>query len=79
MLIKELLPTLGKPTNPASASSFNSILRTLSSPGAPYSLVVGAFVLLVLNAALPFPPLPPLATIASSPFLVKSQTIKLVP
>ena len=38
-VINELFPTLGNPTKPTSARSFNSINTFLSSPGSPSSLV----------------------------------------
>jgi hypothetical protein len=44
------LPTLGKPTNPTSASSFNSTLILFSSPGSPFSDMSGAGLLEVAKA-----------------------------
>ena len=36
------LPTLGRPTSPTSARSFNSTFKNLTSPGSPFSLKLGA-------------------------------------
>ena len=57
--IKVDLPTLGIPTNPTSASSFNSTFIFLTSPGSPFSANAGAGFERVAKAILPRPPLPP--------------------
>ena len=69
------MPTDGIPTKPTSASNLSSTFKVLSSPGSPCSEKLGAGLDGVAKAVLPRPPLPPLATITSSSFLVKSAII----
>ena len=73
-----LLPTLGIPTKPTSASNLSSTFKYLSSPGSPFSLKLGAGLFAVLKAVFPRPPRPPLATIHSSPSSFKSQITRFV-
>ena len=70
------LPTDGIPTKPTSASNLSSTFKVFSSPGSPCSEKLGAGFVAVAKAVLPRPPLPPLATITLSPFLVKSAIIR---
>ena len=67
-----LFPTLGKPTKPTSARSFNSTFISRSSPGSPFSEKLGAVFACVLKAVLPRPPLPPCATTKEESFPFKS-------
>ena len=69
-------PALGKPTKPTSARTFNSSDRDKSSPKAPSFAILGATLFLVLNLALPKPPLPPFAIIKLS--LFSSETYSMI-
>src|SRR5208282_3310447 len=68
------LPTFGYPTNPTSASSFNSRRKLRSSPGRPTSCSRGAWWVDVANWALPRPPRPPRAITTRSSAREKSWT-----
>ena len=60
--IKVDLPTLGKPTNPTSASNFSSNRKSSTTPGVPGSALRGAWWVEVAKRALPRPPRPPLGS-----------------
>ena len=68
-------PTLGKPTNPTSAMTLSSTRIFLSSPGSPFSAILGAGFLEVAKRKFPLPPTPPLAIIACCPCAVKSASM----
>ena len=68
-------PAFGNPIIPTSAISFSSSSIHLSSPFSPSSAVVGVWFVGDLNAALPLPPFPPLATTTLCPFSVRSAII----
>ena len=68
-------PAFGNPTSPTSASNFSSISASNSSPGSPTSAIIGACLVELLKCALPKPPSPPFAMMASSPSRVKSAKI----
>ena len=67
-----LFPALGIPTSPTSAINFSSNVIHNSSPGRPRSAIFGAWLVELLKAVLPRPPLPPRATTACCPASVRS-------
>ena len=69
------LPTEGNPTRPQSASTLNSHLIALASPGSPFSHQSGHLNVLLDKAILPRPPRPPLQATISWPLKVISPII----
>ena len=68
-------PALGRPTNPASAISFNLNQIDFSSPGQPGKNLCGALLVEVLYRIFPKPPSPPIASIIFCQICVKSAKI----
>ena len=57
-------PTLGNPTNPTSANTFNSTRTSRFCPNSPFSASSGAVLRGVAKWIFPRPPRPPFAIIA---------------
>jgi hypothetical protein len=66
-------PALGNPIIPMSAIVFSCSQIVNSSPTPPLVNFLGALFVELLNLVFPNPPLPPIATTNSSPFLLKSN------
>ena len=67
------MPAFGSPIIPMSAIVFNWSQIVNSSPTPPLVNFLGALLVELLNLVFPNPPLPPIATTNSSPFLLKSN------
>src|SRR5258708_98111 len=73
------LPAFGSPSNPISASTFNSSLSLRCSPGSPGVALRGVRFVLDLKLTLPRPPLPPRASKAICSCTARSATVSPVP